>query len=139
MPEGEEYKGVHITIESANLATNDTGYFTLSWTGHEERIKSQHRQASFILLEARSFVDSWLEDGYITLSAQEQEETPLNLLQDGDFVECKTLGKVNTRGPIRLQDGAVLYHSLPFDVTISIQPHNIKSIIRNGEEIHRFD
>lgn len=70
MPD-ENYKGVAIAIEPANLATNDTGYFTLSWPGHpDERIKSQHRQAKYILLEARSFVDSWLEDGYIQLSEE---------------------------------------------------------------------
>ena len=138
MPEDKQtYKGVSIAIEPANLATNDTGYFTLSWPGHDERVKSQHRQAKYIMLEARSFVDSWLADGYI--KPTDMPEDKLALLQDGDYVETKTLGKVSIRGPIRLENGAVLYHSLPFDVTISIQQHSILAIIRNGEEIHRFD
>lgn len=136
MPD-ETYKGVSIAVEPANLATNSTGHFTLAWPGHEERIKSQHRQASFILQEAKSFIDDWLADGYIKLSALPEDK--LALLQDGDYVQTKTLGKVNIRGPIRLQDGAILYRSKRFDCTISIQQHTIKAIIRNGETIHRFD
>lgn len=61
----EEYKGVKIKVAEGK---NERGKFTLSWPGHQpEEISSQYKQGKYILIEAKSFVDSWIEDGYIVL------------------------------------------------------------------------
>jgi hypothetical protein len=72
----EEYKSVSITIEPGNLQTNELGWFTLAWPGHEgERIQSAYKQVEYILVQAKEFVDTWLEDGYITVNAEKSGET----------------------------------------------------------------
>jgi hypothetical protein len=72
----EAYRGVKVTIQPGNLQTNERGWFILSWPGHEdERIQSAYKQAQYILIEAREFVDSWLEDGYITVNEEEAGTT----------------------------------------------------------------
>lgn len=71
----EEYRGVKVTIEAGNLSTNQPGWFSLTWPGHEaERIQSTHKQAQYILIEAKEVVDTWLEDGYITLPEDQERE-----------------------------------------------------------------
>lgn len=72
----EEYRGVNITIESGNLQANERGWFTLAWPGHkDERIQSAYKQAPYILVQAKEFVDTWIEDGYITVNAEKPGET----------------------------------------------------------------
>ncbi len=72
----EEYRGVSITIEPGNLQTNERGWFTLTWPGHQgERIQSVYKQAEYILAQAKEFVDTWIEDGYITVNAEKPGET----------------------------------------------------------------
>lgn len=61
----EEYKGVKIKVIERK---DKQGKFILSWPGHEpEEINSQFKNGKFIMMEAKSFVDSWIEDGYIAL------------------------------------------------------------------------
>ncbi len=69
----EEYRGVSITIEPGNRKPDERGWFTLTWPGHEgERIQSTYKQAEYILVQAKEFVDTWLEDGYISVLAEKQ-------------------------------------------------------------------
>jgi hypothetical protein len=71
----EEYRGVKVTIQPGNLRTNDRGWFILTWPGHEdERVQSAYKQAEYILIQAKEFVDTWLEDGYITLTESQRRE-----------------------------------------------------------------
>jgi hypothetical protein len=71
----EEYRGVKVTIQPGNLRTNERGWFILTWPGHEdERVQSAYKQAEYILIQAKEFVDTWLEDGYITLTESQSRE-----------------------------------------------------------------
>lgn len=61
----EEYKGVKIKVVEQG---NGRGKFILSWIGHQpEEIDSQYKQSQYIMMEAKGFVDTWIEDGYIKI------------------------------------------------------------------------
>lgn len=75
----EKYREVSITIEPGNLQTNERGWFTLTWPGHEgERIQSAYKQTEYILIQAKEFVDTWLEEGSIIINAEKPDETISN-------------------------------------------------------------
>jgi hypothetical protein len=65
----------------------------------------------------------------------------INHIQNGDFIEHKTLNKIETSGPVEIaeHEGRKIV-LIPGKKTpkVAVQEHNIKAVFRDGKEIIRF-
>jgi hypothetical protein len=71
------YRGVTITVIPGNPERKQQGRFLLSWPGHDpEKVESTRHLAPYVLEEAREFVDTWIEQGYIQIDEEGGSTTP---------------------------------------------------------------
>jgi hypothetical protein len=68
------YRSVKITVIAGNPERQQRGRFLLSWPGQSgppEEVASTRYLAPYVLEEAREFVDTWIEQGYIQIEAEQ--------------------------------------------------------------------
>jgi hypothetical protein len=65
----------------------------------------------------------------------------INHIQNGDFVEHKTLNKIETSGPVEIvehEGRKIVLIPGKRIAKVAVQEHNIKAVFRDGKEIIRF-